>query len=59
MNIRTLATKIVRTLNGENWGSGKSAAKSAKSPPGVPSQDLPGVDEPGLAAPNNINGFGE
>jgi len=59
MKIRTLARQIVRTLNGENWGSGKSVAKSAGSPPGVPSQDLPGVDEPGLAAPNNMNGFGE
>ena len=59
MTFRNAIRKLGQTLNGENWGSGKSAARDASSrPAGAPAQDLPGVDEPGLAAPNNMNGFG-
>ncbi|MGD9934717.1 MAG: hypothetical protein AB7T37_13515 [Dehalococcoidia bacterium] len=59
MNLRSALRSITRALNGETWGSGKAAADLAAKPAGIPAQDLPGVDEPGLAAPNNMNGFGQ
>lgn len=59
MGLKRFIVAIVRILNGQTRGSGMSAAKFAESPPGVPSQDLRGVEEPGLATPNHTNGFGE
>jgi hypothetical protein len=48
---------ILRTLNGETWGSG-AAATASPTPKSVPSQDLPGLDNKGDALPNTMNQWG-
>ena len=56
MNARSVLRSILRTLNGETWGS--AAATASATPKSVPSQDLPGLDNKGDALPNTMNQWG-
>jgi hypothetical protein len=54
MVIRALLRWLVRTLNGETWGSGRSAAETGVATRGRPSEEFPDVEDRGNAPPPPI-----
>ena len=44
---------ILRTLNGETWGSGAAHVEGASR--SRPSEDLPGIENKAEALPSNMN----